>query len=285
MIHWRLKSAPIVTGNRWHWLLVTFVLIATGLPARAGAQPAPPPHDLSIIVKSGVLRIATTNYDLPAFRWKDGQSFIGPEIDLANGLATAMGVRVEFVPEATSFNGVVDLVAEGKADIGINKLSQTYTRLQLVRFSIPYLTLRHALLFSRARISTLSPSQPPEDVIRHLNGRLGAIRGTSYVDFGRRNFPAAKIIGMANWDEAIAALLDGRVDAIYRDEFEVLRTLQNRTALNVFVGAAILSDQNDFLSIAICNTCEKLQEFINFHLNQIQGTFTLRRMMAATSSH
>jgi hypothetical protein len=80
-------------------------------------------------------------------------------------------------------------------------------------------------------------------------------------------------------------LLNGRVDVIYRDEFEVLRTLQTRPALNVFVGAAILSDQNDFLSIAICNTCEKLQEFINFYLNQIQGTFTLRRMMAATLSH
>jgi polar amino acid transport system substrate-binding protein len=180
MIHSRLKSVPIVMGNSRRWLLVTFLLIAPGLSARAGAQPAPPPHDLGIIVKSGVLRIATTNYDLPAFRWKDGESFIGPEIDLASGLAMAMGVRVEFVPEATSFNGVVDLVAQGKADIGINKLSQTFARLQLVRFSIPYLTLRHALLFSRASISTLSLGQPPEDVIRQFNGRLGAIRGTSY---------------------------------------------------------------------------------------------------------
>jgi len=38
----------------------------------------------------------------------------------------------------------------GRADIGISKLSQTYYRLVRVRFSDPYITLRHALLYNRA---------------------------------------------------------------------------------------------------------------------------------------
>lgn len=37
--------------------------------------------------------------------------------------------------------GVVDIVAVGRADIGVSKLSQTYNRLKHLRSSEPYLTL------------------------------------------------------------------------------------------------------------------------------------------------
>ena len=49
---------------------------------------------------------------------------------------------------------MVDDVAQGRADIGISKLSQTYYRLIRVRFSEPYITLSHALLFERAAVSS-----------------------------------------------------------------------------------------------------------------------------------
>jgi polar amino acid transport system substrate-binding protein len=150
-----------------------------------------------------------------------------------------------------------------------------------VQFSIPYLTLRHALLFDRAALAQLSATKPPEESLRRFEGTIGAIRGTSYVDFGRRNFPGAKIVELPNWDEAIEALLAHRVDALYRDEFEILRTLQDHPSLNVTVGAAILTDQKDFLSIATCSGCSKLEKFLDYHLSQIQGSFTVRRLMAA----
>lgn len=153
--------------------------------------------------------------------------------------------------------------------------------MQRVQFSTPYLTLRHALLYDRAAVARLSASLPPEEGLRRFQGTIGAIRGTSYVDFGRRNFAAAHIVELPNWDAAIEALLEHRVDALYRDEFEILRTLQSRPSLNVIAGAAILTDQKDFLSIAMCSGCPKLERFVDHHLTQIQGTFTVRRLVAA----
>lgn len=251
------------------------------LVPHASAQPGSP-RDIDAIISSGVLRVSTTSFDLPAFRWHEHGALVGPEADLINGIAKAMGVRIVLVSEANSFDEVVDLVAQGRADVGINKLSQTYARLQRVQFSIPYLTLRRALLYDRAAVARLSASRPPEESLRRFQGAIGAVRGTSYVDFGRRNFPGAQIVELPNWDAAIDALLGHRVDALYRDEFEILRTLQSHPLLNATVGAAILTDQKDFLSIAICSGCAKLEKFVDYHITQIQGTFTVRRLMAAS---
>ena len=269
----RLLATPL----QW---LTTMCVVSSVLSITAEAQTVAA-RDLRTLVESGVLRVAMTKFNLPAFHWRADGPLAGPEIDLAMQIGRALAVRVEFIDTASSFNGVVDTIAAGDADIGISKLSQTYTRLQRVRFSQPYVTLQHALLFDRAAISALSEGRSPEEVLRKFKARIGVIRGSSYFDFARKNFPEARIVEAANWGEAIEGLLAHRVDAIYRDEFEIRRVLKTRPALNVHFGAAVITDQKDFLSIAICDTCIKLQEFVNYHLNQTAGTFTMQRLLSA----
>jgi polar amino acid transport system substrate-binding protein len=259
---------------------VSIILVASLLPVALHAQSAPS-RDLKSVTETGVLRVAITKFNLPAFHRRSDGSLVGPEIDLANDIAGALGVKAEFVEDATSFDGVVDIVARGGADIGISKLSQTYDRLQHVRFSEPYVTLRHALLFERAALAARSEGRPPEEVLRQFNGRIGAIRRSAYVDFARRNFPNAQVVEMGSWEAAVNALLDHQVDAVYRDEFEIRRVLKNGPALNVHFGAAIIVDQKAFLSVAICDTCVKLQEFINYHILQTQGAITLQGLLSA----
>jgi ABC-type amino acid transport substrate-binding protein len=272
------KSLLGVLAVSLAWL---FWLLAFTPMTSATAQPGSI-RDLKTITDHGVLRVSVTRFDLPAFHWRtaDG-SLAGPEIELGRQIARALGVQVAFVEDAPSFDAVVDTVANGQADIGLSKLSQTYYRLMRVRFSEPYVTLRHALLFDRATIAARSNGRPPEMALRQFRGRLGAIRRSAYVDFGRRNFPNAEVVEMANWNEAIDQLSSRRVDAIYRDEFEIRRVLKNRPTLNVRIGAAIITDQKAFLSVAICESCMRLQEFINYHLMQTQGAFTLEKLLAA----
>jgi polar amino acid transport system substrate-binding protein len=257
------------------------LVIAFELLTSAAAQPGST-RDLKTIVDQGVLRVSVTRFDLPAFHWRTGDGTLaGPEIELGRQIAGALGVRVAFIEDPASFDAVVDTVANGQADIGISKLSQTYYRLMRVRFSEPYVTLRHALLYERATIAARSKGRPPEEALRQFLGRIGAIRGSAYVDFGRRNFPSAEVVEMATWNETVEELSSRRVNAIYRDEFEVRRVLKNRPALNVHFGAAIITDQKAFLSVAICESCVRLQEFINYHLIQTQGAFTLEKLLAS----
>ena len=232
------------------------------------------------IMAAGTLRIALTRFDLPAFhqRRPDG-TIAGPEIQLARQIAGALNVIPTFLDDAPSFDGVVDSVATGRADIGISKLSQTYYRLVRVRFSDPYITLRHALLFNRAVLARDGAGRPPEDVFRSFRGNIGVIGGSAYVDFGRRNFPAARIVELTNWDEVVKSLREGKVEAIYRDEFEIRRVLKLNPSLNVAFGAAVITDRKAFLSIAICDSCSKLQEFINYHLADTKDSFTLHSLL------
>ena len=229
-----------------------------------------------------MLRVAITKFDLPAFHQRRAdKSTVGPEIDLAQQIANALKIKMVLIEDAASFDAVVDAVGGGSADIGISKLSQTYYRLMLVRFSQPYLTLRHGLLFDRATVAKNAAGRPPEDVLRDFRGSIGVIAGSAYADFARRNFSAARLVELRNWAEVVDALKARRVDAIYRDEFEIRLLLKANPALNIQFGAAILTDQFAFLSIAICNSCSKLQEFINYHLTQTRGAFTLQRLLSS----
>jgi ABC-type amino acid transport substrate-binding protein len=253
----------------------------SNLPASA-QQPLRPEvaRDLQSIVDAKVLRVAVTRFDLPSFhvRGPDG-ALLGPEIEMAEQIGRALGVSVDFVDDAESFDAVVNYVAAGRADIGVSKLSQTYNRLKRVRFSEPYVTLRHALLFNRVAIAREAGGRPPAAVLQKYKGRLGVITGSAYVDFAHRNFPDATVVEAKNWDAAIASLLSGQVNALYRDEFEIRRVLKHKPALNVQLGSAVIVDQNALLSIAICDTCSKLQEFINYHIGMTRGAFTLKGLL------
>ncbi len=244
------------------------------------AQSAPD-RDIGTIRASRTLRVAITRFKLPAFHWRDGANFVGPEIDLANQIGSALGVEVVFVDDPSSFDAVVDTVASGKADIGISKLSQTYYRMLRVRFSAPYIVLRHALLYDRATLANAASGHALDDALRHFSGRVAVISNSAYADTARRNFPTAQVVSFPNWDGVIKALVAGSVDAVYRDEFEIKRVLKLNPAMNVRFGTAVISDQLALLSVAVCDTCGKLQELINYHLSQTTGTFSLPALLAS----
>jgi len=262
-------------------IAITTCIVVFAPPSEATEISSPiAARDLQSIIDAKILRVAVTRFDLPAFHAHrfDG-NLIGAEIEMAKQIGQALGVGVEFIENADSFDAVVDLVASGSADIGISKLSQTYARLRHVRFSKPYITLRHAMLFNRAAIARDANGQPPAVVLQKFHGRIGLTANSAYVEFAKANFPAATLVEARTWDDVIESLLAGRVDVIYRDEFEIRRILKNRPTLNVQFGAAAMIDQYALLSIAICDTCTKLQEFINYHLERTKNGFTLKTLL------
>ena len=187
---------------------------------------------------------------------------------------------VEFVDDCPTFNFLIDAVASGRADIGVSKLSQTPSRILHVRFSEPYLVLRQALLFDRATIGTQAEGRPPEEVLRKFSGAIGVIAKSAYVEFAQRNFPDAQIVELQTWEDSVDALVSDRVDVIYRDEFEIRRVLKSNPALNVRFGSAAFTDQKSYLSFAVCESCVRLQQFINYQIGDNRVPFTLYGLLA-----
>jgi polar amino acid transport system substrate-binding protein len=270
------------TASRLRTVAITIccTLSPALLYAESGLSQTTPARDLQSIIDAKRLRVAVTRFDLPSFHvHRPDGSFVGAEIEIAQQIGLALGISVEFIEDADTFDAVVDSVASARADIGISKLSQSYSRLHHVRFSDPYVTLRHALLFNRAAIAREANGRPPAAFLQRFRGRIGVIAASAYVDFARANFPDAIVVEERSWDAAVASLLAGQVEAIYRDEFEIRRVVKMSPALNVQYGTAAIIDRNALLSIAICDTCSKLQELINYHLARTKNDITLKTLL------
>jgi ABC-type amino acid transport substrate-binding protein len=270
--------------GRWHWifssLLCATMLVLTAAPPSFAADTDGPTTDLRSIKASGTLRIAITHFDIPPFhvRRADG-SYVGKDIDFARELGDALKLRIAFVDTPATFDDVVTTVASGNAEIGLSKLSQTYDRVAAVRFSAPYLTLKHALLYNRLLISALAKGGSLDAALRHFDGKIGVIGGSAYVDFATADYPKAEVMPFPSWDATIQALKDGKVDVVYRDEFEIRTILVQDPAIHIQFGAAVLADRTSFLAMAICDSCVKLEEFINYFIAQHPSDYSVDQLL------
>jgi cyclohexadienyl dehydratase len=117
---------------RWVVLSIVGALFASLQPAFAENS------RLDEIVARGVLRVGTTG-DYRPFTAVDKASgaYTGLDIDLAQSLAAALGVKVEFV--ATSWPNLARDFDAGAFDIAMGGVSVTLERAKKGFFSIPYL--------------------------------------------------------------------------------------------------------------------------------------------------
>src|SRR5439155_17481700 len=90
--------------------------------------------DIARIVARGELIVAMLGVDTPPFFYEKNGELVGVEVDLAKAIAKELGVQVRFNRTAKSFNGVVDIVARGEADMALSKLSRTLARTQVISF-------------------------------------------------------------------------------------------------------------------------------------------------------
>jgi cyclohexadienyl dehydratase len=111
-------------------LLGAAFLVAALGPAEASV--------LSDILQRGVLRVGTTG-DYPPFTKRDVSTgaYSGFDIDLAQSLGKALGVRVDFVD--TSWPTLGSDFAAGKFDVAMGGVSVTLDRAKLGFFTAPYM--------------------------------------------------------------------------------------------------------------------------------------------------
>lgn len=232
-------------------VLLLSALLAAIAVAPAWADPVGQPVDIERIVRRGTLVVAMTQADAPPFHKMTETGLTGVDVDLAQGLARALGVAVVFDRTAKSYDEVVDIVVRGQADIAISKLSRTLLRARAVKFSSPYLTLRHGMALNRVWLARATREHDLSEVIRGFDGRLGVVAKTSYVEYAPRLFPHAEIVEFPRWDEAVAALVRGEVAALYRDEFEIRRLVIEHPELALHLKTAFLTDTRDHLCMAV----------------------------------
>jgi ABC-type amino acid transport substrate-binding protein len=225
-----------------------------------GRRAAP---DIARILNRGEMVVALLATDTPPFFEEKNGVMSGIDIDLVNEIAAELKVAVRYERSAKTFNQVVEVVADGKADFGISKLARTLTRAQMVVYTDPYLSIRHAMLVNRLSFAKIAKDRPVTQVIREFTGTLGVLAGASWEEFARKNFPKAKMVKFKTWEEAVEAVKRGEIVAAYRDEFEVRTVLKADPKLTLTLRSITFSDLESSLAMPVGIYDRALLAFLN----------------------
>lgn len=228
--------------------------------------------DILAIQKRGKLIVAMYYQDKPPFYFVDKEgNTIGNDPEIAEAIAKAIGpdVKVEYLRTAKTFDEIIQLVHEGKADIAISKLSYTMERAKRVIYSQdPYIELYAAFMINRSAPSSLSLS----GLFSKESGyRLCAIKGSSQVRVAQELFPGVDILGAETAEETIQFLKEGKCIGSMRDNNEIRKILFDDPKLNLRYKSVILKDKKDPIFIVTDPKKPKLADFIDMLLENTQS--------------
>lgn len=255
-------------------LLWSLVVVAVFASTATAAEPAARPvaasapkrliaPDIERILQRGELVVALNRTDNPPFVEVRNGELSGLDVEMMRDLASQLKVAVRFDREATTFEATVNRVAAGEADVAVGKLARTLPRAQRVAFSDTYARIDHALLVNRLAFAQVAKGKPTRQVLRSFTGSIAVIRDSAWEEFGRLNFPAAKIVPMKTWEDAVKAALSGEVVAAYRDDMEVRSVLERSPALAVTMRMVSFEDAQSHLAVSVGRDNVGLRDYIN----------------------
>jgi len=260
-------------------LAMLFLAVSTFANAQMPASTVPLPADIAAIKKANVLIVAMTKKDVPPFFSGEGDNIRGLDVEIARRIGVLLGVPVQFRRDAESFAEVVEQVRDGKADIAVSKLSVTGPRLQVVRFSDPYIKLRQSLVINRLWLSQNSQGKEVYQVIRDFNGKISFIRNSSYDTFARINFPNATFLPEDKWDVIIDNVTKGTIAAAYRDEFEIKKIAFEKPEAAISTKSITISDSVDNIAVAVNPKAIQLLSIVNYVIKNEYSNIDTKKLM------
>ena len=161
---------------------------------------------LEVIKKRGTFRVGMTSFVPWAMRDKKGE-LIGFEIDVANEVASDMGVELELIP--TQFAGIIPALLAGTFDTIITGIAHTPKRNLQVNFTIPYQTYGSMLIVSRK----LAPNVKTIADLNDPGIRIASRRGGTGSKMLARVFPKAKVLLFDDDAQVYQDVINGNVHA------------------------------------------------------------------------
>jgi len=242
-------------------------LFVAGINAKLRAEIINAP-DIAAILNRGEIRVAMTEELWPPFFYLNkNKELAGLDIDLAKELASKLGVKIKFVREAKTFDEIVTMVVDRRADIAVSYLSDTLDRAKLVRFTPPYVQLKPAVLVNRQLASVSRRGPNLVKLLNHPNAKIGVTKGSSAEDFVSANYPLAKKIPYDMWEDITKDVSKEKLLAGVSDEIDARnwQTLHPEGAIEI--ESFILKGPPDTLAIAV-------------NLNDVQLHFWLNQFIA-----
>ena len=207
-------------------------------------------------VQEGKLNMAT-NAEFPPYEYKEGETYAGIDIEIANAIAQALDL--ELVINDVEFGSIIAGVQTGKYDVGIAGMTKTEERLESVNFSNTYATAVQVII-----VPEDSEIKSADDLEGKKIGVQQDTTGDIYCcgDFGDEN-----VVEYKTGADAVQALITGKVDCVVIDNEPAKAYVASAKGLKILETeyvteeyAICISKDNESLLAGINQVLEKLQE-------------------------
>lgn len=198
-----------------------------------------------------------TNAAFPPYEYKEGEAFVGIDVEIAEAIAKELGTTLEVVD--MEFDSIIASVQKGEVDFGMAGMTVTDERKEEVDFTASYATgVQVVIVPEDSEIATL------EDL---AGKKIGTQLGTTGDMYSKDDYGEENVTSYGKGADAVIALKGGDVDAVIIDnepakafvaENEGLKILETEYAVEDY--AIAIKKENASLLADINKALEKLTQ-------------------------
>ena len=195
-------------------VILAALLLMSALTACVSTENGPGKNTYNLkTVKEGYLTVITSPdyapYEFYALDANKNPTLAGFDMALAKYIADYLGLTLEVIP--MDFNGIVEEMGAGKADLALAGLSPDPDRLLKMDFSDTYYEGKQAFITVSSKASMFTDLASTNNA----SVKIAAQTGTIQMDLAAEFSPNAQMTNLAKATDIIAELLSGKLDGAY----------------------------------------------------------------------
>lgn len=195
---------------------------------------------------------------------EDGKNkIVGSDIDLANEIGKALGVKVKF--EAMDFNNVLASVQSGKTDIAISGISATPERKKAYDFSTPYYTAKNVMIVKKSEADKYKKLSDFDGV------KVAAQKGSIQENILTDQIKNVKEVSLVKNGQMINELNNGTVSGVIFEEPIAKAYVAANPDLTIATDIKFDSSKSDSYAIALPKDSGKLKKEIDAVIEKLKA--------------
>ncbi len=228
--------------------------------------------------------IMATNASFPPYEYKDGDSFAGIDVEIANAIADKLGMTLQI--EDVEFGSIIGGVQSGRFDMGLAGMTVTDERLKSVNFSTSYATgIQSVIVKEDSKYTSFEEFYTGFDANGDPTGVVDGITigvqqdttGDIYAsdEVGKWGFEEDNVIRYKTGNDAVQALVAGKVTAVIIDNEPAKSYVASNEGLKILDGAYAEEDY----AICIAKENTELLEKVNAALAELKEDGTIKTII------
>lgn len=254
----------IIKSNFW----LQLILLLT-IPQLSQAQDSL--QTVQEIRKRGELRVASVQEPLYPFSvLKDGH-WSGYELELAQLVAKAIGVKLVWDASYPDATALIDALKQRKADLVFARVKRELGTAQQVNYTLPYIALDFVIVTNRLKVLEKKPTDETLHNISKLPLHIGTLNSPLYLNKASKRFPTAKLDTFTNIASLTEALESGKIDAVFCDEVEARNIFVEKPERGLRLGYFALPEINSDLAAIVDWSDTHFTAWLNLVLEPVAG--------------